>query len=62
MAFIQMILSNRRGWAFLVPIAVIGLQRAGITTNDATVNTAIDQAAGVLAGVLSLWSLFKPKP
>jgi hypothetical protein len=33
-----------------------------VQTDDATVNTAIDQASGVLAGLLSLWSLFAPKP
>lgn len=61
MDFIKDLFLNRRGWAFLVPVVVVGLQRAGIVATDAQVSTALDQGAALLASGLALWSLRRPK-
>jgi Sec-independent protein secretion pathway component TatC len=59
--FIQSIFTNRRGIAFLIPVVIVGLQRVGVVTTEAEVGTLLDQAAALIAGLLSLWSLARPK-
>jgi hypothetical protein len=61
MGFFKDLLTNRRGYAFLIPVVTMGLQRAGIVANDDQVGSAIDQAAGLASALLALWSLRAPK-
>jgi hypothetical protein len=60
--FLKALFTNRRGYAFMIPILTITFQQLGLGASDTQINDLLDKGAALMSGLLSLWSLRSPKP
>lgn len=56
------IFKQRRFWAALIPAAVMVSGAFGVPLTEDILNSTADQVVAGVSAVLSLWSLFAPKP